>query len=161
MGGVRLLRALDIEPSVWHMNEGHSAFLVLERIRELVEAGQSFDQAADAVRRTSAFTTHTPVPAGHDAFPYHLMDEYFGRYWQEMGVSRQQFMELGEHQGRFNMTVLALRTAGRTNGVSQLHGQVSRRMWQAVWPDRWVEQVPIGAITNGVHVPSWISSELK
>ncbi len=161
LGGVRLLRALGIAPSAWHMNEGHSAFSVLERLRELVQGGHSFEQAEEMVRRTTVFTTHTPVPAGHDAFPYHLMDEYFGRFWQEMGVSRERFMGLGEHQGRFNMTVLALRLAGSSNGVSQLHGEVSRRMWQSVWPDRPPEQVPIGAITNGVHVPSWISTTLK
>ena len=161
LGGVRVLEALGIEPSVWHMNEGHSAFLVMERLRGLVQGGSSFDGAVEQVRDTTSFTTHTPVPAGHDAFPYHLMDEYFGRYWQEMGISREQFLGLGEHHGRFNMTVLALRLAGRTNGVSQLHGEVSRRMWQPVWPDRPVEQVPISAITNGVHVPSWISTTLK
>ena len=161
LGGVRVLGALGIEPSVWHMNEGHSAFLVLERLRGLVQGGSSFDGAVEQVRHSTVFTTHTPVPAGHDAFPYHLMDEYFGRFWQEMGISREQFLGLGEYHGRFNMTVLALRLAGRTNGVSQLHGVVSRRMWQPVWPERPVEQVPIAAITNGVHVPSWISTTLK
>jgi starch phosphorylase len=161
LGGVRVLRALAVEPSAWHMNEGHSAFLVLERLREQVQAGHSFEQALQAVRESTVFTTHTPVPAGHDAFPFHLMDEYFGRYWQDLGISREQFLGLGEHHGRFNMTVLALRLAGRSNGVSQLHGQVSRRMWQPVWPERPPEQVPIGAITNGAHVPSWISATLK
>lgn len=161
LGGVQLLRALHIEPRAWHMNEGHSAFLVLERLRELTQGGQLFDRAKDMVRNTTVFTTHTPVPAGHDAFPYHLMDEYFGRFWQRMGISREQFLGLGEHGGRFNMTVLALRLAGRTNGVSQFHGEVSRRMWQSVWPNRPIERIPIGAITNGVHVPSWISTELK
>lgn len=161
LGGVRLLRALGIDPSVWHMNEGHSAFLVLERLKELTQSGQSFETAVEVVRRSTVFTTHTPVPAGHDAFPYHLIDEYFGRFWQEMGIGRDQFLALGEYQGRFNMTVLALRLADRTNGVSKLHGEVSRRMWQSVWPGRQTEQVPISAITNGVHVPSWISTELK
>jgi starch phosphorylase len=161
LGGARVLASLGVEPSVWHMNEGHSAFLVLERLRTLVQGGSSFDGAVETVRHTTAFTTHTPVPAGHDAFPFHLMDEYFGRFWQEMGISREQFLGLGEYEGRFNMTVLALRLSGRRNGVSQLHGEVSRRMWQAVWPDRPVEDVPIGAITNGAHVPSWISTTLK
>jgi starch phosphorylase len=115
----------------------------------------------ETVRRATVFTTHTPVPAGHDAFPFHLMDEYFGRFWQEVGISRERFLGLGEHDGRFNMTVLALRLSGWRNGVSQLHGQVSRPMWQRVWPDRAVEDVPIRAITNGVHVPSWISTSLK
>jgi starch phosphorylase len=161
LGGVRVLRALSISPAAWHLNEGHSAFLVLERLRELTQAGMPFDEAVGAVRRTTVFTTHTPVPAGQDAFPFALMDEYFGRFWQEMGIGREQFMALGEHDGLFNMTVLALRSAGQSNGVSQLHGEVSRRMWQQVWPDRPVEQVPIRGITNGVHVPSWVSSELK
>ena len=161
LGGVRALRALDVQPSAWHMNEGHSAFLVLERLRELVQGGHTFDQAVETVRDTTVFTTHTPVPAGHDAFPFHLMDEYFGRFWQDIGISRERFLGLGEYHGRFNMTVLALRLAGRTNGVSQLHGEVSRRMWQPVWPDRPVEEVPISAITNGAHVPSWISTTLK
>ncbi len=161
LGGVRVLAALGIEPSAWHMNEGHSAFLVLERLRALVQGGSNLDEAVARVKSTTLFTTHTPVPAGHDAFPFHLIDEYFGRFWQEMGLSREQFLALGEYDGRFNMTVLALRLSGRSNGVSQLHGEVSRRMWQPVWPDRLVEEVPISAITNGVHVPSWISTPLK
>ncbi len=161
LGGVRVLRALGMSPAAWHMNEGHSAFLVLERLRELVHAGETFDGAVETVRHTTVFTTHTPVPAGHDAFPFHLMDEYFGRFWQDIGISREQFLALGEYGGRFNMTVLALRLAGRSNGVSQLHGEVSRRMWQPVWPGRSVEEVPIGAITNGVHVRSWLSTSFK
>jgi len=161
LGGVRVLYALGIEPSAWHMNEGHSAFLVLERLRALVQGGSNLEEAVARVRSTTLFTTHTPVPAGHDAFPFHLIDEYFGRFWQEMGLSREQFLALGEYSGRFNMTVLALRLSGRSNGVSQLHGEVSRRMWQPVWPERSVEEVPIAAITNGVHVPSWISTPLK
>jgi starch phosphorylase len=161
LGGVRVLRALGVDPAVWHMNEGHSAFLVLERLRELAQGGHAFDQAVEAVRQRTVFTTHTPVPAGHDAFPYHLMDEYFGRFWAEMGISREHFMALGEHQGRFNMTVLALRLSDQCNGVSELHGEISRRMWHSVWPDRPVEQVPIKAITNGVHLPSWVSTTLK
>jgi len=161
LGGVRLLRSLGIEPAAWHMNEGHSSFLVLERLRELVQGGQPLEQALDTVRQTTVFTTHTPVPAGHDAFPFHLVDEYFGRYWQDLNVSREQFLALGEYEGRFNMTVLALRLAERSNGVSQLHGEVSRRMWQSIWPGRPVEQVPIGAITNGVHVSSWLSTNIK
>ena len=161
LGGVRVLRALGITPAAWHMNEGHSAFLVLERLRELLQAGQPFDQAADQIRQSTIFTTHTPVPAGHDAFSFDLMDQYFRHFWDEMGISRERFMALGEHEGRFNMTILALRLAGHANGVSKLHGEVSRRMWQSVWPGRPVEQVPIGAITNGVHVQSWVSTTIK
>jgi glycogen phosphorylase len=161
VGGVRVLRALGIEPSVWHMNEGHSAFLVLERLREFLQSGLALEDAVRAVQRTTVFTTHTPVPAGHDAFPYPMMDDYFVRHAQEWGISREQLLALGDHEGRFNMTVLALRLSGRSNGVSRLHGEVSRRMWQSVWPDRPAEQVPIQAITNGVHMPSWVSTELK
>jgi starch phosphorylase len=161
LGGTRVLRALGIEPSAWHMNEGHSAFLVLERLRELTQKGHSFDEAYALVRRHTVFTTHTPVPAGHDAFPFHLVDEYFGHFWEDLGISRDRFLGLGEYDGRYNMTVLALRLAAQTNGVSQLHGQVSRKMWQSVWPERKVEAVPIRGITNGAHVPSWISTELK
>jgi glycogen phosphorylase len=161
LGGARVLRALNIEPAAWHMNEGHSAFLVLERLRELAQAGRPFHEAVEIVRQSTVFTTHTPVPAGHDAFPYHLMDEYFGRFWQELGISREEFMRLGEYQDRFNMTVLALRLSNWRNGVSQLHGEVSRRMWQPVWPDRPAEEVPISAITNGAHVPSWVSTRIK
>ena len=161
LGGARALRAMNMEPAAWHMNEGHSAFLVLERLRELTQAGRPFHEAIEIVRHSTVFTTHTPVPAGHDAFPFYLMDEYFGRFWQEMGISREEFMRLGDHDGHFNMTVLALRLSNWRNGVSQLHGEVSRRMWQPVWPDRPAEQVPIGAITNGVHVPSWVSTRIK
>ncbi len=165
IGGVRLLRQLGIEPSVWHMNEGHSAFLILENIRHNVAQGMSFSEAADAVRRHSVFTTHTPVPAGHDAFSYHLIDQYFGSFWDQLGISREQFLALGAHQEEwgtaFNMTVLALRQCGHLNGVSKLHGRVSREMWQPVWPNRTVDEVPITSVTNGIHVPTWIASDLS
>ena len=164
IGGVRVLRALGIDPLVFHLNEGHSAFLVLERARELVEAGQSFEQARQAVQATSVFTTHTPVPAGHDVFPYHLVDKYFSAYWPRLGLTREQFLELGSHTGDqrgFNMTVLALHMCGHSNAVSKLHGEVSRRMWQSVWPDRPVEQVPVTHVTNGIHVPSWIGEAVN
>jgi glycogen phosphorylase len=164
IGGVRLLRALKITPTVWHMNEGHSAFLLLELIREQVAAGHSFVEASEIVRRHSIFTTHTPVPAGHDAFTFQVVEHYFNGFWDQLGLSREAFLSLGEnHEGwgvAFNMTVLALRLAGRVNGVSQLHGAVSRQMWQRVWPDKPVEEVPITAITNGVHISTWVSSEL-
>jgi starch phosphorylase len=164
IGGVRALRALGIQPAVWHMNEGHSAFLILERIRELVAKGISFDDAAAAVRFTSIFTTHTPVPAGHDAFPFHLVERYFWHYWDSLGLDRESFLALGEHQqawgSGFNMTVLALNHAAQTNAVSQLHGEVSRRMWQSVWPDVAEQEVPITSITNGVHVPTWMAGSL-
>lgn len=164
IGGVRVLRALGIDPLVFHLNEGHSAFLVLERARELVASGQSFDEARQAVQETSVFTTHTPVPAGHDVFPFHLIEKYFHAYWPQLGLGREQFLELGGYEGDrhgFNMTVLALRMCGRCNGVSKLHGQVTRRMFQSVWPERPVEQVPISHVTNGIHVPSWVGEAVN
>jgi len=164
IGGVHVLRALKIDPLVFHLNEGHSAFLVLERVCELVEAGWSFDEARQVVQATTVFTTHTPVPAGHDVFPFHLIEKYFHAYWPRLGLSREQFLELGSHDGDrqgFNMTVLALRMCGRCNAVSRLHGEVSRRMWQPVWPDRPVEQVPLAYVTNGIHVPAWIGGAMN
>jgi len=164
IGGVQVLRALGIEPLVFHLNEGHSSFLVLERTRELVEAGRSFDEACQTVRGTSVFTTHTPVPAGHDVFPFHLIEKYFHGYWPRLGLSREQFLELGSDGGQrhgFNMTVLALRMCERCNGVSKLHGEVARRMFQSVWPDEPPDQVPIAHITNGIHVPAWIGEAMN
>lgn len=165
IGGVRALRALGIEPKVWHMNEGHSAFLLLELIREYVSQGNSFEEAAAKVKAQTVFTTHTPVPAGHDAFGFQMVEQYFNGFWDEMGINREHFLSLGEHQEdwgtAFNMTVLALRQSGLVNGVSELHGRVSREMWQEVWPDKPAEETPITSITNGIHVPTWISSELS
>jgi len=164
VGGVRVIRALGVKPLVFHLNEGHSAFLVLERARELVEAGQSFDEARRVVQATTVFTTHTPVPAGHDVFPFHLVEKYFHTYWPRLGLNREQFLELGSHVGNwqgFNMTALALRVCGQCNGVSKLHGEVSRRMWQSVWPEKPVEQVPISHVTNGIHVPAWIGEAVN
>lgn len=164
IGGVRLLRTLNINPTVWHMNEGHSAFLLLELIREQVAGGHSFAEASAIVRHHSIFTTHTPVPAGHDAFTFQVVEHYFNGFWDQLKLSREEFLSLGENQETwgvaFNMTVLALRLAGQVNGVSQLHGEVSRKMWQSVWPDKPVTDVPITAITNGVHISTWISGEL-
>jgi len=161
IGGMRVLRALEIDPVVFHLNEGHSAFLVLERAREMIAAGQSFDEARESVRATTIFTTHTPVPAGHDVFPFHMIEKYFHVYWSRLGLSREQFLALGSHEGNFNMTVLALGMAGRRNGVSKLHGEVSRRMFHSLWPDRAVEDVPITHITNGIHVPAWIGGAMN
>jgi starch phosphorylase len=164
IGGVRVLRALGLDPAVWHVNEGHSAFMMLERVREFVQQGRSFKQAADAVRATTIFTTHTPVPAGHDAFPFQLVEEPFSHYWESLGLERDQFLQLGAHQESwgeaFNMTVLALHLAGYRNGVSRLHGQVTRKMWRSVWPEVPEDQVPITSVTNGVHVPTWIAQEM-
>ncbi len=164
VGGVHIIRALGIEPCVWHLNEGHSAFMVLERLREYVEQGMSYDEAVERVRASTIFTTHTPVSAGHDKFPFNMMEKYFQNLWKELGVSRDEFMRLGSYgdpQGAsFNMTALALRLAGHTNGVSELHGKVSRRMWHDLWPEKEVEDVPIGDVTNGVHLPSWAGSAM-
>ncbi len=165
IGGVRALRKLGLQPAAYHMNEGHSAFLVMELMREQVQAGKSFEEALDLVRKHTVFTTHTPVPAGHDAFGFHMVEQYFNGYWDQLGIDREQFLNLGRNEESwgtaFNMTVLALRTAGQRNGVSKLHGQVSREMWHRVWPDRPVSEVPITSITNGIHVPTWIASEVN
>ncbi|HEY7414651.1 MAG TPA: alpha-glucan family phosphorylase, partial [Ktedonobacteraceae bacterium] len=165
IGGVRALRALNIDPAAWHLNEGHAAFLNLERCRELVARGMSFNEANEVTAADSLFTTHTPVPAGNDAFSYELMDKYFGGYWDQLKLNRDQFMALG-HQDQswgptFSMTVLALKLTGKYNGVSKLHGAVSRRMWQFLWPGLGADDVPIGAITNGIHTFSWIAPEFN
>lgn len=164
IGGVRALRALGINPSAWHMNEGHSAFLILECIRELVAQGKSFEEASAIVKKQSVFTTHTPVPAGHDAFGFQMVEQYFNGFWDELGINREHFLSLGGHEEEwgmaFNMTVLALRLSGQSNGVSKLHGQISRDMWQEVWPEKPADEVPITSITNGVHVPTWIAGEI-
>ena len=165
IAGVRTLRALGHEPTVWHMNEGHSAFLSLERIRELVQGGMEFDAAAEIVRAGNIFTTHTPVAAGHDAFPLELVDKFFWQYWGQMGIDRERFLALARHEhgwgAEFSMTVLAFRLSAYHNGVSALHGQVSRRMWGHLWPGTPEEQVPIGHITNGVHTESWLAPEKR
>ncbi|MFN2188675.1 MAG: alpha-glucan family phosphorylase, partial [Candidatus Promineifilaceae bacterium] len=163
IGGVRALRRLGISPDFWHINEGHSAFLGLEVIREYVASGMSFEEALAEFRKRSLFTTHTPVAAGHDAFTFHVIEKYFAGYWDELGITRERFFDLGRHQEEwgmsFNMTVLAFRLNGRANGVSKLHGEVSRTMWQDVWPDKRIEEVPITHVTNGIHVPTWAPSE--
>jgi glycogen phosphorylase len=167
IGGVRMLRALNLNPAVYHANEGHAAFLLLERIRELVEAGTSFDEAVEQVRATSIFTTHTPVPAGHDTFHFSLIEKHFAGYWDQLGITREHFLSLGAHNDHFgggtnfNMTALALRLTGQYNGVSKLNGEVSRRMWQPMWPEKRAEEVPITSVTNGVHVPTWLAPELS
>ena len=161
IGGVRVLRALGIQPTVFHANEGHTAFMLLERTRELVQQGQTFEEAAEQIRATSLFTTHTPVPAGHDAFPLHMMEKHFAGFWDDLAITKQEFMELGRFGDSFNMTVLALRMCGWRNAVSHLHGRVTRRMWQVVWPDLPEDNIPITSVTNGVHAPTWIAQELS
>ena len=163
IGGVHALRLLNIHPTVWHMNEGHSAFMSLERIRELVAQGKSFAEAMESVRATNVFTTHTPVPAGNEEFPDWLIDRYFNAYWGQLGLNREQFIDLARKPGtqNFGMSILAIRLSRMQNAVSELHGQVSRSMWQFLFPDIPAERVPIGAITNGVHTGTWLARQMK
>jgi len=164
IGGTRVLRALGVKPSVWHANEGHAAFMMLERAREEIEQGATFDEATERVRATTVFTTHTPVPAGHDVFPVQFVDKYFHNYWDSLKINRDAFLELGQQDGCgdvFNMTVLALSMAEQCNAVSKLHGKASRKMWHVLWPDSKEDKVPISHITNGVHVPTWLASEME
>jgi starch phosphorylase len=164
IGGVRALKAMGSEPAVWHLNEGHAAFVVLQRIRDLIETGEGFESALEEVRRTTIFTTHTPVPAGHDAFPFNLVETHLSGAWGTLGACRDAFLALGHHDNGsgplFNMTALALRTASFVNGVSQLHGRVTREMWGPIWPGVADDDRPVRAITNGIHVPTWLSAEL-
>ena len=164
IGGVRALRAMGIEPTYWHANEGHAGFHLLERARELVATGVDFAAAAVMVRACTVFTSHTPVPAGHDVFPPSLMDRYFDHYWPLLGLSREEFLALGqapESGDGFNMTALSLRLAGHRNGVSHRHGELTREMWHGLWPEASVAAVPITAVTNGVHLPTWISPAVQ
>jgi starch phosphorylase len=165
VGGLKALCQLGYDPDIFHMNEGHAAFLVLERIRELVNAGQTFAAAAEYVRTSNIFTTHTPVPAGNDEFPLWLVDKYFSHLWPELGLTREEFVDLARHTiswgDTFSMPVLALRHSEWRNAVSELHGQVTRRMWHFLWPDRRVEEVPITHITNGIHPGTWLARRLN
>ena len=163
IGGVRLLRTMGITPSVFHMNEGHSAFLALELLREELAGGKTLEQAETSVREQCVFTTHTPVPAGHDRFSSELMDHSLGTFWSGTGLTHEQLMSFGRVNGGdaqevFTMTVLALKMTRAANGVSKLHGQVSREMWRDLFPSVALEKVPIGAVTNGVHTPSWANA---
>ncbi len=164
IGGCQVLAALGINHSILHLNEGHPAFALLERVREIVAAGQSFAEAADRVRETSVFTTHTPVPAGHDVFPYEMVEKYFHDYWPLLSLGREEFFKLGlnpaDPRAGFNMTALALGLSGQRNGVSRRHGEVTRRMWRVLWPDQPEDKVPITHITNGVHIPTWINPRM-
>ena len=159
IGGVRALRALGIAPAVWHLNEGHAAFVVLQRMHELLSENASFDSALDCVRRATIFTTHTPVAAGHDAFPMDRVEHHLSGAWGPLSDDRARFLALGEYDNQFNMTALALRTAGWVNGVSKLHGEVTYRMWTPLLAPRTGSQHALTTITNGVHVPTWLSLE--
>jgi starch phosphorylase len=166
IGGVRMLRALGLAPTIYHMNEGHSAFLALERAFQFMEQHKlSFMEALELSRAGNVFTTHTPVPAGIDVFPPQQMERYFREYASRSGIGWDQFLALGRqdpknHGEGFSMAVLALRTAATTNGVSRLHAKVSRSMWQGVWPGVPADEIPISAITNGIHHRSWISKDM-
>jgi starch phosphorylase len=166
VGGFRALRAMGITPAVLHLNEGHSGFAVLEAIRQrMQEEGTGFDETVPRVSRQVVFTTHTPVPAGHDRFSAGLIDEHLGPLADSMGLSHHRLMELGRENGanhyeEFCMTVLGLKLARRTNAVSSLHGEVSREMWKGLYPGKSEDAVPIGHITNGVHVPSWLAPQM-
>lgn len=166
VGGVRLLRALGVQPSTYHMNEGHAAFLTLELTREKLAAGQSFEEAFAATKAECIFTTHTPVEAGHDRFSPELMHYAAGKFCTNLGLGMPKLLGLGrvnpdnDHEP-FCMTVLALKGSRAANGVSELHGEVSREMWQALYPGKAVADVPIGHVTNGVHLPGWIKGTAR
>jgi starch phosphorylase len=165
IGGLRALKALGLQPTVFHMNEGHSAFLALERSRLLMGDQQmSFDEALEATRTNNVFTTHTPVPAGIDMFDPSLVYEYFGNYCREHGIPFERFLGLGrngnrEQGDRFSMAVFALSASSYRNAVSKLHAEVSQEMFQNLWPNLPVHEVPITPITNGVHLPTWLNSD--
>jgi starch phosphorylase len=167
IGGVRALDAVGQETQVFHTNEGHAGFLGLERIRRLItDEGLAFNEAVEAVRAGTIFTTHTPVPAGIDRFPRELMERYFRGWAEECGVAMDQLMSLGHVPGEpadapFNMAVMGLRLAGMSNGVSRLHGQTSREMFRSLWPAVPAEEAPISSVTNGVHAQTWVSSEMN
>ena len=167
VGGVKALRALGIVPGVYHLNEGHSGFAPLEVIRErMADEGMSFDESLREVAQQTVFTTHTPVPAGHDRFEGSLVEEHLGPLRNQLGISYEQLMGLGrvepQNEGEtFCMTVIGLKLSRRANAVSSLHGHVSRRMWAHLWPWRVEEEIPIGHITNGVHVPSWLALPMQ
>ncbi len=168
MGGVNLLtRKLGLDPTVYHMNEGHSAFLTVELIKNIMKEKEvSFEVAKDIVSSKTVFTTHTPVPAGNDIFPLSLVEKYFKEFWPRIGLTREEFLKLGmkpckELEAGFNMGILALKIAGKKNGVSKLHGAVSRELFSEVWPEIAANESPIGYVTNGIHTCSWLDPNLK
>ena len=168
MGGVNLLtRALKLEPTIYHMNEGHSSFLILELIKNVIKEKQvSFEVARDIISSQTVFTTHTPVPAGNDIFPISLVEKYFKDFWPRLAITREEFLKMGmkpcqDLENGFNMGILALKVAGKKNGVSKLHGAVSRELFADVWPEIAANESPIGYVTNGIHTCSWLSPNLK
>ena len=167
IGGVELFKQLGLRPTIYHMNEGHSAFLILELIKKTIEEKEvSFDVARDIVSSRTVFTTHTPVPAGNDIFPLDLVEKYFKDYWPKLGIEREEFLKLGmkpcdDLEPGFNMGILALKVAGKKNGVSRLHGEVSRELFGEVWPNIAANESPITYVTNGIHTCSWLPQNLK
>ncbi len=165
IGGVRALRALGIRPTVWHANEGHTTFMMLERVKEQVATGAPFAEAVRQVQSTTIFTTHTPVPAGHDTFTVQLVEKYFRDYWKELGIDRETFLKMGQQYDfgdqNFNMTVLGLKLANHRNAVSRLHRKVTQKMWHGLWPEVKPDEVPISHITNGIHVLTWVAPEMS
>lgn len=165
IGGSEVLEALGIRHSIIHLNEGHAAFALLERVRTRVQSGMTSEQAFEQVKKTSIFTTHTPVPAGHDIFPFHLMERYFHSYWSALGLEREGFLNLGLHPQEpgtgFNMTALALRLSEYRNAVSKRHAEVTVQMWASMWPGTAAQDIPIEHITNGIHVPTWIEPKME
>ena len=167
MAGVELLKSLGMEPTVYHMNEGHSAFLTLKLIEDIIkEKKVSFEIARDIVSSKTVFTTHTPVPAGNDIFPLNLVEKYFKDYWNELGITKTDFLKLGMKpktglENGFNMGILALKIAGKKNGVSKLHGAVSRELFGEIWPNIAANESPITYVTNGIHTCTWLAPSLK
>ena len=164
IGGVRALRAMGYQPTVWHLNEGHTAFVALERIREMVDRGESFSAALEKVRRSTIFTTHTPVAAGHDVFDIDLVKSYLGGTLGNDGSYHDEFLRLGCYDNgpgpMFNMTALAIRSTNATNAVSQLHGRITLDMWSQLWPSVPEREKLLQTVTNGVHVPTWIAPDM-
>jgi len=164
IGGTHALKMLGIKYSAVHLNEGHAAFALIEQYRQRIEEGMTPEEAMARVYSTTLFTTHTPVPAGHDKFPHWMIDKYLNAYYAGMHMSRDEFLHLGQHADdppeTFNMAAFCLRMAAHANGVSAKHGEVARRMWHFLWPESNIKDIPIGSITNGVHIPTWINPRL-
>ncbi len=164
IGGVRALEAAGYAIDYWHGNEGHAAFHLLERCRmHVADGGMTFAQAKEAVRSSSIFTTHTPVPAGHDVFTEEMIDRYFAHYWPQLGIDRAAFLALGGHESTgegFNLTALSFRLSGRANAVSQMHGEVTREMWNDLWPGLSIDETPVISVTNGVHIATWVGRHM-
>ncbi len=165
IGGAEVLRQMGKRHSVLHLNEGHTVFAILERIREKVTTGMSFNEAFEQTRQTTIFTTHTPVPAGNDIIPFSLVEKYFSGYWPALGLDRGSFLALGidpkDPNAGFNMTAFGLKGSRYHNGVSTRHGVVARKMWHSLWPEVPEQKVPIDSITNGIHVPTWIEPKMQ